>query len=262
MNNTHSLTEEVQLKGHIIDSLLLPRAFELIMDLGGEFEILTIYVGKRKDETSLAKMRVTAPSPTVLSEILDQLQELGAELMGAEDVETEPAPRDGALPADFYSTTNLPSEVRLGGEWVAVEGTEMDLAIVVDREAGRASTRPMIQVRKGEPVAVGHAGIRVLPLERARGGEIFSFMNSAVSSEKPKKLVIREVAREMHAIHQRGGKILVVAGPAIIHSPARRQDPHGGRPGHRAQRGGAVSRLPGARRVRRCAVRRQRHRRA
>jgi lysine-ketoglutarate reductase/saccharopine dehydrogenase-like protein (TIGR00300 family) len=96
----------------------------------------------------------------------------------------------------------------------------MDLAVVVDRAAGTAATRPMMRVKKGEDVAVGHAGLRVLPLERARGGEIFSFMNSAVSSEKPKKLVIHEVAKEMHAIHDRGGKILVVAGPAIIHSGA------------------------------------------
>lgn len=220
MSKQQAFTEEVQLQGHIIDSLLLPRAFELIMDRGGEFEILTIHVGKRKDETSLAKMQVSAPSAELLREILDELQALGAELMRAEDVETEPAPRDGALPPDFYSTTNLPTEVRLGGEWVAVDGTEMDLAVVVDQAAGRASTRPMARVRKGEAVAVRHNGIRVLPLERARGGEIFSFMNSAVSSEKPKKLVIREVAREMHAIHQRGGKILLVAGPAILHSGA------------------------------------------
>ncbi len=220
MSKQQAFTEEVQLQGHIIDSLLLPRAFELIMDRGGEFEILTIHVGKRKDETSLAKMQVSAPSAELLREILDELQALGAELMRAEDVETEPAPRDGALPPDFYSTTNLPTEVRLGGEWVAVDGTEMDLAVVVDQPAGRACTRPMARVRKGEAVAVRHSGIRVLPLERARGGEIFSFMNSAVSSEKPKKLVIREVAREMHAIHQRGGKILLVAGPAILHSGA------------------------------------------
>ncbi len=220
MSKQQAFTEEVQLQGHIIDSLLLPRAFELIMDRGGEFEILTIHVGKRKDETSFAKMQVTAPSAEVLRKILDELQALGAELTGAEDVETEPAPRDGALPPEFYSTTNLPTEVRLGGEWVAVDGTEMDLAVVVDQAAGRACTRPMTRVQKGESVAVRHSGIRVLPLERARGGEIFSFMNSAVSSEKPKKLVIREVAREMHAIHKRGGKILVVAGPAILHSGA------------------------------------------
>jgi hypothetical protein len=129
--NNRNLTEEVLLRGHIIDSLVLPRAFELIMDLGGEFEVVTIQVGKHKDETSFARMRVGAPSPDVLSRILDQLQELGAELVGAEDVQTEPAPCDGALPQDFYSTTNLPTQIRLDGEWVAVDGTEMDLAVVV-----------------------------------------------------------------------------------------------------------------------------------
>ena len=100
-----SRSEEIQLKGHIIDSLVLPRAFEIVMDLGGDFEVLRIQVGKRKQETSFVHMRVNAPSQKILSEILDQLQELGAELMGEEDARTAPAPRDGALPTDFYSTT-------------------------------------------------------------------------------------------------------------------------------------------------------------
>jgi lysine-ketoglutarate reductase/saccharopine dehydrogenase-like protein (TIGR00300 family) len=218
MKNGH--TEEIKLRGHIIDSLVLPRAFELIMDLGGEFEVKTIQVGKHKDETTFVHMQVGAPSPEVLSEILDQLQELGAEMVGGEDAETKAAPVDGALPPDFYSTTNLPTQVRLSGKWVPVEDTEMDLAIVVDRATGKVATRPMIHVKKGEQVVVGHGGIRALPLERARDSEIFSFMNSAVSSEKPKKLVIQEVAREMREIRARNGKILLVAGPAIVHSGA------------------------------------------
>jgi lysine-ketoglutarate reductase/saccharopine dehydrogenase-like protein (TIGR00300 family) len=78
----------------------------------------------------------------------------------------------------------------------------------------------MIHVKQGDPVAVGYGGIRVLPIARSRESEIFSFMNSAVSSEKPKKLVIQEIAREMREIRSRGGKILVVAGPAIVHSGA------------------------------------------
>jgi len=96
----------------------------------------------------------------------------------------------------------------------------MDVAIVVDRDASRASTRPMVHVRKGDPVAVGYQGIRVLPAARARGSEVFSFMNSAVSSEKPKKLVIQGIAREVREIHARGGRVLFVAGPAIVHSGA------------------------------------------
>ena len=213
-------TEEIELRGHIIDSWILPRVFDAVMDLGGEFEVLEIQVGKRKDETSHARIRIAAPSAAQLSEIVTQLQELGAEVVGKADVETKPAPRDGALPPDFYSTSNLPTEVRIGGRWVAVEGTEMDVAILVDGARARASTRPMVHVKQGDPIAVGYGGIRVLPIPRARGSEVFSFMNSAVSSEKPKKLVIQEIAREMRDIRGRGGKILLVAGPAIVHSGA------------------------------------------
>lgn len=213
-------SEEIELRGHIIDSWMLPRVFDAVMDLGGEFDVLEIRVGKRKDETSFARLRVSAPTSAQLSEIVAELQGLGAEVVGGQDVETRAAPRDGALPPEFYSTSNLPTEVRLGGRWVPVEGTEMDVAILVDRAAGRASTRPMIRVKKGDPVAVGYQGIRVLPIPRARENEVFRFMNSAVSSEKPKKLVIHEIAREMREVHARGGRVLFVAGPAIVHSGA------------------------------------------
>ena len=220
MSSPHPSSEEIELRGHIIDSWVLPRVFDAVMDLGGEFDVLEIRVGKRKDETSFARLRVTAPSPAHLSEIVAELQGLGAELVGRGDVETRAAPRDGALPPEFYSTSNLPTEVRLSGRWVPVEGTEMDVAILVDRAAARAFTRPMIRVKQGDPVAVGYQGIRVLPIPRARENEVFRFMNSAVSSEKPKKLVIHEIARAMRAVHEHGGKVLFVAGPAIVHSGA------------------------------------------
>jgi len=213
-------SETIELRGHIIDSLVLPRAFDAIMNLGGEFDLEEIRVGKHKDETSYARLLIRAPDATLLDRILTQLQDLGAELVGQRDVQLAPAPRDGALPPDFYSTTNLVTEVRLGGRWVRVENPEMDVAIVVDVAAGRAFTRPMVHVKRGDPIAVGHEGLRALPLERPREAEIFSFMNSAVSSEKPKKLAIHDIAREMREIKARGGRILVVAGPAIIHSGA------------------------------------------
>lgn len=216
----HPVSEKIELRGHIIDSLVLPRAFDAIMSLGGEFDVEEIRVGKHKDETSYARLRVTAVSAAVLDAILTQLQELGAELVSQKDVQVVPAPRDGALPPDFYSTTNLVTEVRIAGRWVRVENPEMDVAIVVDVAHGRAFTRPMVHVKRGDPIVVGHDGLRAIPLDRPRETEIFSFMNSSVSSEKPKKLAIHDIAREMRAIKARGGKILVVAGPAIIHSGA------------------------------------------
>lgn len=216
-----TFTEEITLSGHIIDSLILPRVFDTVMDYGGDFEVLKIEVGKDKNATSWAQIRIIAKTEAQLHRILEQLTDFGAEIISAGDVQTKPAPRDGALPPDFYSTTNFPTEVRLDGEWVPVQGTEMDVTVIVAREAHTAQTKPMILVKKGEPVAVGHEGVRVRPIERSREADLsFSFMNSAVSSEKPKKLLIAKIAQEMREIKKRGQKIIVVGGPAIVHTGA------------------------------------------
>lgn len=217
-----NFSEEITLSGHIIDSLILPRVFDTVMDLGGDFEVLKLDVGRHKDATSWAHMRIVAREEEQLSTILQQLGALGAEILNTGDVNTKPAPRDGALPPDFYSTTNLPTEVRLNGEWVPVVGTEMDVSVVVDREANNAYTTPMLFVKKGDPIAVGHEGIRVRPIERSRDAAdlSFSFMNSDVSSEKPKKLAIHQVANEMRQVKERGQRVVVVGGPAIVHTGA------------------------------------------
>ena len=215
-----SFSEEITLEGHIIDSWVLPKVFDAVMDLGGSFDLKEIRVGRKKDETSFARLKVMADDQQHLDRILTALQQYGAVLVSRADVRTEPAPCDGALPDDFYSTTHMPTQVRLGGKWVEVENTEMDLAIVVDRAASRARMVPMAEVTKDDAVVVGHEGIRVLPLQRSREREIFSFMASDVSSERPKRLVIDEIARLMKEIRAHGGKILVVAGPAIVHSGA------------------------------------------
>ena len=141
-------------------------------------------------------------------------------MVSRNDVRTEPAPCDGALPDDFYSTTHMPTEVRLGGKWVDVQNTEMDLVIVVDREQSQARMIPMADIHKGDAIVVGHGGIRVTPPQRSRQREVFSFMASDVSCERPKRLVIEEIARHISQLKANGGKVLVVAGPAIVHSGA------------------------------------------
>lgn len=184
-----TFSDKIVLRGHIIDSLILPRVFDAVMDMGGDFDVEEIHVGKHKDDPSFARLRILGETEMQLEQILQKLTDYGAEILSSKDASVKPAPRDGALPPDFYSTTNLLTDVRLAGEWVPVSGIEMDVAIVVDQEAGTARALPMLFVKEGDPIVVGHEGVRVHPLERSRdAGLSFSFMNSDVSSEKPKKI--------------------------------------------------------------------------
>jgi lysine-ketoglutarate reductase/saccharopine dehydrogenase-like protein (TIGR00300 family) len=128
----------------------------------------------------------------------------------------------GVYPDGFYSTSNLPTQVLIDGGWVDVEKQEMDCAIAVDRQARRAWCIPFYEAVPGLEVIVGHSGVRVIPLERSRQTEIFSFMSSEVSAEKPKKVLIAKIAAEMNAVRTEGGRILVVGGPAVVHTGAGR----------------------------------------
>ncbi len=212
--------EDIKLEGHIIDSLLLPRVLDDILDNGGEYRILRFRMGREKDDQSLALLRVGAQSDEQLRAILHLLQQHGVEMVEQDDVRLEAAPCDGVFPADFYSTTNLETSVRLESRWIPVRFPEMDCGIVVDREAKTAATVPLIQVRQGDLIVVGIHGIRAVPLGRDRASRAFEFMGSAVSSEKPKRLVVAKVARLMHESRERGKRIIAVLGPAVVHTGA------------------------------------------
>ncbi|MER3452350.1 MAG: TIGR00300 family protein, partial [Acidimicrobiia bacterium] len=124
----------------------------------------------------------------------------------------------GVLPTGFYATTNLPTEVRMRGRWLPVENPEMDCALVV--QAGRVRTVPMHRVRAGDAVVVGFDGVRVKAPEKPRGASPFEFMTSEVSSEKPKALLVAQVAERIRATRATGGRVLAVCGPAVVHTGA------------------------------------------
>ncbi|MGE5572891.1 MAG: TIGR00300 family protein [Bacteroidota bacterium] len=212
----------IELSGHIIDSRILPRVMDAIMDLGGDFHIEEIRVGRTKLDTSYARIEIKAPTPQVLDAVVEEVQGLGATVMDQDEVTLEAAERDGVFPEGFYSTTNLDTFVRVAGSWVPVRDIEMDCGIVVDASCKPPTARcvPLHRVGKGDLLVVGSRGVKVVPLERARHREIFSFMGSAVSSERPKALVVEEIARTMKDVRARGKKILAVAGPAVIHTGA------------------------------------------
>jgi len=211
-------SEVVQVRGHIIDSLILPKVLDEIMDLEGTFEILDIAIGKRKADTSSARLRIHAPTQRQLDQILKRVARLGAISVHLRDVRLVRAAKEGVFPPAFYSTTNLPTEVRFRGRWRGVQHIEMDCGIVIKPTTGEARCAPLASIKKGDWVVCGSEGIKVMPLERARAAEVFQFMGSAVSSEKPKTQLIQRLAREMRAMRRSGKKILIVAGPALIHT--------------------------------------------
>ena len=215
-------SEVIELSGHIIDSWTLPRSWDIIMDRGGNFAVEEMRVGVNKSETSYARLKVEAPTAEILDLILSELQNFGAVIVNAADAQTATVEQNGVLPANFYSTTNLPTQVRWHGQWIPVEGIEMDVAIIIDDANGRAYCKPMHEVLIGEKAVIGHSGIRVQPFERARERETFAFMQSNVSSEKVKVLAIHDIARQMKETRAHGGKILFVLGPAVIHTGAGR----------------------------------------
>ena len=222
-----NVSRTVELEGHIIDSGTMQRAFGAVMDLGGTFEVEQFDVGKHEGEESYCRMTVSADDEETLQAILHELHQNGAVLENPSDVTLVAAPEDKVVPPGFYSTTNHPTEVRYDGEWIEVERIEMDCALVVDPEGEsrdgepRAYTKVLDAIEAGDLVATDESGIRVHPPERPRsGGGAFGFMQGGVSSERPSESTIREVAAELREVNAAGGNVMVVAGPAVVHSGA------------------------------------------
>ena len=207
--------EIVTLEGHLIDSDVLRRAFARIVEGGGAFEVLDFRVGRTNDEPSFARLAVRAGDPHGLDRILEGLSYLGAS-SSVTDAATALAEREGILPDEFYSTTNFATWVRLGGRWLEVAQQKMDCAIVL-RDGAPVCVKQRL-VRASEPVVLRGAGIRVKPPERSRDYSVFGFMSNDVSAEVNKGIVIAGTAREMRRVRDAGEKIVLVAGPAIVHS--------------------------------------------
>jgi len=215
------LTHEVEVEGHLIDSMILTRIWDKIMELGGDFEVLEFRVGKRKTDPSYIRMAVKAQNKSQLDTILHETYLLGAVSREVQEVNCERVVKAGVAPDGFYCTTNNPTFVYLNGHWVPVDNMMMDKVIVVNPERKQAVCKPIAELREGDLVVVGEAGVKVRPPERPRESVgVFEFMGSTVSSEKPAPSIIRQIAQDMMRIKKDGGSIVVVAGPAVVHTGA------------------------------------------
>ncbi len=212
------VTEEILVEGHIIDSLILSKILDEILQFGGDFRLKQVDVGQKREDRSRAVIAVQAPSPDQLGQILSQISKHGATFRVPEDVRLVPADQDRVFPEGFYSTTNQRTLVRHRGQWAEVKKQEMDCGIRYNEAEDVFECIPLIHVRRGDLIVVGHRGVKVIPLERPRELGIFEFMTSNVSTEKPKNVIIHDVAQKMRAVKEAGGNILLVGGPAIVHT--------------------------------------------
>lgn len=214
----NDMRETIEIRGHIIDSLILPKVLDTIAAAGGSFTIENIVVGQTRHDPSFARIIVAAPTADLLAVILASISDHGASPVTSHDCQLVAADLPGAFPEGFYSTTNQRTEVRVKGKWLEVQLQEMDCGIVVDTARQEARCVAMSDVELGQQLVVGHSGVRVTPEERELGSHGFEFMNSAVSTEKPKGVATAQVARQLHEARAAGQKILVVGGPAIVHT--------------------------------------------
>ncbi|MBW4561204.1 MAG: TIGR00300 family protein [Mojavia pulchra JT2-VF2] len=215
----------IRLEGHLLDSGLINRALDLIVDTGGSFQVLNFNLGEQRQSTSAAEVKVSAPSHEVMEEIISLLIDLGAVDLPQDerDAKLEPVVQDGVAPDDFYVSTIYPTEVRIKGQWVKVQNQRMDGAIAITQtpQGLVAKCKILRDLVVGEQVIVDVLGIRTIRKTESReqrNAQEFSFMSAGVSSERRVELVVEQVAWELRKIRDAGGKVVVTAGPVVIHT--------------------------------------------
>jgi lysine-ketoglutarate reductase/saccharopine dehydrogenase-like protein (TIGR00300 family) len=214
-------SETVELRGHIIDSLILPKVLDQILTRGAGFKIAEIKIGQKRADQSFARIEVTAETSEALDELVLRLRQHGAETVERADIQLAKAPEDGVFPHDFYVTTNQQTFVRFDGKEIEVRPAMMDSAVALDRKKRAARAVKFFDVNEGDEIVVGHQGIRVVPVQRSTSHtDIFQFINTMVDADEPKSAVIRELGQELRRAREENGKIAIVGGPAIVRTGA------------------------------------------
>ncbi|MFM9047980.1 MAG: TIGR00300 family protein [Cyanobium sp.] len=218
------LSRTIRLRGHLLDTGLINQALDRIVEGGGSFQVLEFALGQQRHSTSSAAIQVSAPDQGVMADLMARLIDLGAQAWednDACDAVLARVEQDGVAPDDFYVSTIFPTEVRVGGHWRRVVGQRMDGALVVGQD--QVECRLLRDLLVGDQVVVGVEGLRTLRRNQAREGREardteFTFMGAGVSSERRVELVVEQIAWEWRRIRDRGGKVVVVAGPVVIHT--------------------------------------------
>jgi lysine-ketoglutarate reductase/saccharopine dehydrogenase-like protein (TIGR00300 family) len=211
-----SLQEIVEAEGHLIDSHIMEQIFDTVVEYHGRFEVEHFHIGKTNSEPSRLRLRVEAPAAEELEKMIGALLGLGCTPVDGSDAEFRRIDRDKCAPEDFYSTTNHRTLVRRGGEWHVVENQRMDALIVW--ADGRAWARRLRDIKAGDEVVAGMRGIRVIPESKERDRLAFAFMSNGISSERQVETAVRQTAALVRHAQDNGQKVVVVAGPVVVHT--------------------------------------------
>src|SRR5437879_1855879 len=210
-------SETIELRGHIIDSLILPKVLDQILTHGANFKIGEIKIGKRRADQSFARIEVSAKTSEALDELILRLRQHGAEVAEHADAQLAASPADGVFPHDFYVTTNQQTFVRFDGKEIEVRPAMMDSAIAVDRKRGAARAVKFFDVHKGDEIVVGHQGVRVVPVQRATSRtDVFQFINTIIDADEPESAIIRELPVELRRARIAKAVIASDVAPAIV----------------------------------------------
>ncbi|MBY0358067.1 MAG: TIGR00300 family protein [Candidatus Obscuribacterales bacterium] len=209
-------SETVQAEGHLIDSDILTKIFDIIIACESTYEVLEFQIGKTNDEVSRILLSVNSKSKESLEQALGDLLLLGCRPIEENDAHLKPAEKNACVPDDFYSTTNHRTTVRHQGQWLTASAQRMDAVICI--ENGQAICRKLRDVKKGDSIVCGHEGIRVMPEFKERDRMGFAFMSNEISSERRVETSVKKIAEMMRQIKKEKGKIVFVSGPVVIHT--------------------------------------------
>jgi lysine-ketoglutarate reductase/saccharopine dehydrogenase-like protein (TIGR00300 family) len=208
--------EVVEAEGHLIDSHVMENIFDQVVEHQGRFEVEQFRIGRTNSEPSYLRLKVAAPDEPSLNRLLESLLLLGCAPVETGDAILRQVERDRCAPEDFYSSTNHRTHVRHGHQWIEVENQRMDALIVVDQ--GRAFCRRLRDLRRGDHIVAGLRGIRVAPESKERDRLAFAFMSNGISSERQVETAVRQTAALARNAIEQKQKVVVVAGPVVVHT--------------------------------------------
>ncbi|MBV9083809.1 MAG: TIGR00300 family protein [Acidobacteriaceae bacterium] len=210
------VSEVLEAQGHLIDSHIMERIFDTVVEYGGRFEVEQFSIGRTNSDPSSLRLRVEAPSAEEMDELMTELLGLGCTAVDSGEAELRPAEKDRCAPEDFYSTTNQRTFVRHRNQWLEAKNQRMDAMIVV--RDGVATCTRLRDIKAGDPVVVGMKGIRVRPEAKERDRLAFAFMSNDISSERQVETAVLQTGVLMRQARAEGKKIVAVAGPVVVHT--------------------------------------------